>query len=115
MLQQSRLALRAKAAEALISYLKLEIDKLRRQIYASRCATERNDKLIAKRSLSRLIADGKIVARKEGSRTLVDVESLKAYYAGLPVNTVDVAKKKALALTAGQRVACQHQRLSFPY
>jgi hypothetical protein len=32
-----------------------------------------------------LIAAGKIVARKEGSRTLVDVESLKAYYAGLPV------------------------------
>jgi hypothetical protein len=25
------------------------------------------------------------VARKEGSRTLVDVESLKACYAGLPV------------------------------
>jgi hypothetical protein len=40
---------------------------------------------ISKRSLSRLIAAGKIVARKEGSRTLVDVESLKAYYAGLPV------------------------------
>jgi excisionase family DNA binding protein len=40
---------------------------------------------ISKRSLSRLIAAGKIVARKEGSRTLVDVESLKAYYTGLPV------------------------------
>jgi hypothetical protein len=40
---------------------------------------------ISKRSLSRLIAAGKIVARKEGSRTLVDVESLKSYYAGLPV------------------------------
>jgi hypothetical protein len=40
---------------------------------------------ISKRSLSRLIAAGKIVAGKEGSRTLVDVESLKAYYAGLPV------------------------------
>ena len=40
---------------------------------------------ISKRSLSRLIAAGKIVARKEGSRTLVDIESLKAYYAGLPV------------------------------
>ena len=40
---------------------------------------------ISKRSLSRLISAGKIVARKEGSRTLVDVESLKAYYAGLPV------------------------------
>jgi hypothetical protein len=40
---------------------------------------------ISKRSLSRLIFAGKIIARKEGSRTLVDVESLKAYYAGLPV------------------------------
>jgi hypothetical protein len=40
---------------------------------------------ISERSLSRLIAAGKIVARKEGSRALVDVESLKAYYAGLPV------------------------------
>ena len=39
---------------------------------------------ISKRSLSRLIAAGKIVARKEGSRTLVDVESLKSY-AGLQV------------------------------
>ena len=40
---------------------------------------------ISKRSLSGLIAAGKIVARKEGSRTLVDVESLKSYYAGWPV------------------------------
>jgi excisionase family DNA binding protein len=40
---------------------------------------------ISKRSLSRLIADRKITARKDGARTLVDVESLKAYYANLPV------------------------------
>jgi hypothetical protein len=40
---------------------------------------------LSKRSLSRLIADGKIIARKDGARTLVDVESLKAYYANLPV------------------------------
>jgi excisionase family DNA binding protein len=40
---------------------------------------------ISKRSLSRLIASGKIVARKEGTRTLVDFASLKAYYAGLPI------------------------------
>jgi len=39
---------------------------------------------ISKRSLSRLIAAGKIVARKEGTRTLVDVESLKGYYERLP-------------------------------
>jgi|SRR5579863_1252327 hypothetical protein len=40
---------------------------------------------ISKRSLSRLIAEGKVVARKEGTRTLVDVESLKSYYASLPM------------------------------
>jgi hypothetical protein len=40
---------------------------------------------ISKRSLSRLIAAGKIVARKEGTRTLVDVESLKGYYERLPM------------------------------
>jgi excisionase family DNA binding protein len=40
---------------------------------------------LSKRSLSRLIADGKITARKDGARTLVDVESLKAYYANLPI------------------------------
>jgi excisionase family DNA binding protein len=43
---------------------------------------------ISKRTLSRLIAAGKIVARKDGSRTLVDVTSLKAYYASLPVKAV---------------------------
>ena len=42
---------------------------------------------ISKRSLSRLIADGKIVARKQGPRTLVDVASLKAFYASLAKKT----------------------------
>src|SRR5271168_2737711 len=43
---------------------------------------------ISKRSLSRLIAAKKIEARKDGPpRTLVDVASLKAYYARLPKRT----------------------------
>jgi len=42
---------------------------------------------ISKRSLSRLIAAKKIEARKDGPRTLVDVTSLKAYYASLPKKT----------------------------
>lgn len=42
---------------------------------------------ISKRSLSRLISEGKIEARKQGPRTLVDVASLKAYYASLPKKT----------------------------
>jgi len=39
---------------------------------------------ISKRSMSRLIVAKKIEARKDGARTLVDVASLKAYYASLP-------------------------------
>ena len=39
---------------------------------------------VSKRSLSRLIARKKVEARKDGPRTLVDVASLKAYYATLP-------------------------------
>jgi excisionase family DNA binding protein len=42
---------------------------------------------ISKRSLSRLIAARKIAARKDGPRTLVDVASLKTYYAALPLKT----------------------------
>jgi excisionase family DNA binding protein len=42
---------------------------------------------ISKRSLSRLIADGTIAARKSGPRTLVDVASLKAHYDSLPRKT----------------------------
>jgi len=42
---------------------------------------------ISKRSLSRLIRARKIEARKSGPRTLVDVASLKAYYASLPKKT----------------------------
>ena len=42
---------------------------------------------ISKRSLSRLIARKKIAARKDGPRTLVDVASLKGYYAALPLKT----------------------------
>jgi excisionase family DNA binding protein len=39
---------------------------------------------VSKRSLSRLIARKKVEARKDGPRTLVDVASLRAYYATLP-------------------------------
>ncbi len=39
---------------------------------------------ISKRHLYRLLAVGTVTARKDGRRTLVDVASLKAYYANLP-------------------------------
>jgi excisionase family DNA binding protein len=39
---------------------------------------------VSKRTMARLIADGKVLARKIGARTLVDVASVKALYATLP-------------------------------
>jgi excisionase family DNA binding protein len=39
---------------------------------------------ISRRKLDLLIADGVLKARKDGSRTLVDYQSVKAYYEGLP-------------------------------
>jgi hypothetical protein len=35
--------------------------------------------------VSRLIKARKLIARKHGKRTLVDVESVKAFYASLPI------------------------------
>jgi hypothetical protein len=49
---------------------------------------------ISKRSLSRLIGAGKILARKEGPRTLVDVASLKAFYAALPAKNSAALQKQ---------------------
>ena len=42
---------------------------------------------VSKRTLTRLIAAKRITARKSDHRTLVDVASLKAYYATLPTIT----------------------------
>jgi excisionase family DNA binding protein len=39
---------------------------------------------ISRRALSDLIADGTILAKKSGTRTLVSLDSLKAYFDGLP-------------------------------
>jgi excisionase family DNA binding protein len=39
---------------------------------------------VSKRTLTRLIADKRIEARKSGPRTLVSVASLKAYFESLP-------------------------------
>jgi excisionase family DNA binding protein len=39
---------------------------------------------ISRRKLDILISDGVLKARKDGSRTLVDYASVKAYYDGLP-------------------------------
>jgi excisionase family DNA binding protein len=40
---------------------------------------------ISKRTVSRLIRARTLIARKRGKRTLVDVESVKAFYASLPI------------------------------
>ncbi len=39
---------------------------------------------ISKRKVSILIADGALIARKDGARTLVDFQSIKAHYESLP-------------------------------
>jgi excisionase family DNA binding protein len=40
---------------------------------------------LSKRTVSRLITARKLIARKHGKRTLVDVESVKAFYVSLPI------------------------------
>lgn len=42
---------------------------------------------VSRRTLSNLIRSKKITARKSGTRTLVDVKSLTAYYESLPIKT----------------------------
>jgi excisionase family DNA binding protein len=43
---------------------------------------------LSKRNISNLIADGVLIAKRSGGRTLVDFQSVKAYYEALPVKTV---------------------------
>jgi excisionase family DNA binding protein len=40
---------------------------------------------ISKRTLSRLIRDGRVTARRTDGRLLIDTESLRSYYDSLPV------------------------------
>ncbi len=40
---------------------------------------------VSRRTISRLIRTHKLVVRKHGKRTLVDVELVKAFYATLPI------------------------------
>jgi excisionase family DNA binding protein len=40
---------------------------------------------VNKRTIYRLITEGKLIARKEGSRTLVDYQSVKKHYESLPL------------------------------
>src|SRR5262245_11300155 len=43
---------------------------------------------VSRANAYKLIGDGKIIARKLGSRTLIDLQSLDAYLASLPSATV---------------------------
>jgi excisionase family DNA binding protein len=60
---------------------------------------------VSKRTVSRLIRTRKLVARKHGKRTLVDVESVKAFYAGLPV------KADHAPLVFGERAHARTKRM----
>jgi excisionase family DNA binding protein len=46
---------------------------------------------ISRRALYFLLADKVLIARKAGSRTLIDFESVKAYYKSLPLVTVSAS------------------------
>jgi hypothetical protein len=56
---------------------------------------------VSRRTVSRLIRSHKLVARKHGKRTLVDVESVKTFYAGLPI------KQTSAPLVFGRRAKRQ--------
>ena len=58
---------------------------------------------LSKRSVSTLIADGVLIARRTEGRTLVDFESVKAYYASLPLKTVAASIPNAPATSASVR------------
>ena len=42
---------------------------------------------VSRRTLSDLIRKGKVASRKSGTRTLVDMASLQAYYEALPIKS----------------------------
>jgi excisionase family DNA binding protein len=58
---------------------------------------------LSKRTISSLIADGTLIAKRSGGRTLVDFESVKKYYAGLPVKTVSASIPNAPRLSSRVR------------
>ena len=63
---------------------------------------------VSKRTLSSYISTGRIVARKDGTRTLVDVASLRADYASLPIRPASVCSPDsphALATRSRRRAA----------
>jgi len=65
---------------------------------------------VSKRKLTRLIAAKRITARKSDHRTLVDVESLKAYYASLPAITKPAPLYCAIAKPKAQPKAKRKTR-----
>jgi len=46
---------------------------------------------ISKRAVYLLIADGALIAKRSGARTLVDYQSVKDHYASLPRKTVSAS------------------------
>lgn len=58
---------------------------------------------LSKRAIYLLIAGDKIIARRDGARTLVDFESIKAYYKSLPFKTVAASIPNAPQSSARRR------------
>ena len=58
---------------------------------------------LSKRTISSLIADGTLIAKRSGGRTLVDFQSVKEYYDGLPLKTVSASIPNAPRLSSHVR------------
>src|ERR1700730_8224595 len=58
---------------------------------------------LSKRSVSTLIADQVLLAKRCGGRTLVDFASVKSYYEGLPLKTVAASIPNSPQCTAPAR------------
>jgi excisionase family DNA binding protein len=58
---------------------------------------------LTKRQIYNLIADGFLIAKRSGARTLVDFASVKSYYEGLPLKTVAASIPNSPQCTAPAR------------
>ncbi len=59
---------------------------------------------VTKRQIYFLLADGKLIAKRSGSRTLIDFQSIKNYYASLPDKKAGASIANAPHVTgAGKR------------
>jgi hypothetical protein len=69
---------------------------------------------LSKRAIYLLIADGALIAKRSGARTLVDFESTKAYCKSLPLKTVAASIPNAPQSIAAARRTCSRASAPAP-